>query len=120
ARGEALAAKGDDAGLRAEADALVALLKAKPKLNDFELDQARIASQVLQGRVAMADGKPADAARLFRQAADHQDSSNWGTDPPPGWYPARRSLAAAQLKLGKPAEAAKEARASLKRWPQDG
>jgi predicted Zn-dependent protease len=32
----------------------------------------------------------------------------------------RRSLAAAELKLGKPADAAKEAEASLKQWPQDG
>jgi len=68
----------------------------------------------------MLDGKPAEAARLFREAADHQDSTTWGTDPPPWWYPVRRSLAAAELKLGQPAEAAKEARTSLQKWPQDG
>jgi tetratricopeptide (TPR) repeat protein len=120
ARGEAYAGKGDAASLRAEAAALAALLQAKPKLNDVEMDQAKLARRVLAGRAAMMDGKPADAARIFREAADHQDSTSWGTDPPPWWYPVRRSLAAAQLKLGKPAEAAKQAKASLEKWPQDG
>jgi tetratricopeptide (TPR) repeat protein len=120
ARGEAYAAKGDAGGLRGEAAALAALLQAKPGLNAFELDQARLARQVLDGRVAMLEGRTVEAAHIFRQAAAAQDKANWGADPPPWWYPVRRSLAAAELKDGKAAEAAKEARASLKAWPQDG
>ena len=41
-------------------------------------------------------------------------------DPPPWWYPVRRSLAAAHLKAGRKGEAAKTARASLAEWPHDG
>jgi hypothetical protein len=62
----------------------------------------------------------AAAARIFGDAAAAQDKYGWGTDPPPWWYPVRRSLAAAELKSGQPAEAAKQAQASLKAWPQDG
>jgi tetratricopeptide (TPR) repeat protein len=120
ARGEAFAARGDVASLRQEAVALAAFLEPRPKLNDFELSQARLASQVLEGRAAMLEGRPAEAARLFREAAVDQEKLGWGTDPPPWWYPVRRSLAAAELKLGQPAEAARQAQASLKSWPQDG
>lgn len=120
ARGEAHAAKGDAAGLRREAQALAALLQGKPRFNGTGAEQARLARLVLEGRLAMLDGRPAEAARLFRDAADAQDAYDWGVDPPPWWYPVRRSQAAAELKRGRPGEAAKAARASLKAWPQDG
>jgi tetratricopeptide (TPR) repeat protein len=120
ARGEAYAAKGDLAGLHQEATGLAAFLNPRPKLNEFELQQANLARRVLEGRIAMLEGRPADAARIFKEAAADQDKYGWGTDPPPWWYPVRRSLAAAELKLGQPAEAAKDAQASLKLWPQDG
>jgi tetratricopeptide (TPR) repeat protein len=120
ARGEAYAAKGDAQGLRREAEALAALLQAKPKLNNFEMNQAGLARRVLEGRIGMLEGRPADAARSFREAAADQEKYGWGDDPPPWWYPVRRSLAAAELKAGQPAEAAREAQASLKTWPQDG
>ncbi len=120
ARGEAYAAKGDVTGLHQEAAALAALLQAKPKLNNFEMNQATLGRQVLDGRIAMLEGRPADAARIFGEAAASQDKYGWGADPPPWWYPVRRSLAAAELKLGQPAEAAKQAKKSLELWPQDG
>jgi tetratricopeptide (TPR) repeat protein len=120
ARGEAYAAKGDIAGLHQEAAALAAFLDTHPKLYEFDLQQATLARQVLDGRIAMLEGRPADAARIFGEAAAAQDKYGWGSDPPPWWYPVRRSLAAAELKRGQPAEAAKQAQASLKSWPQDG
>jgi predicted Zn-dependent protease len=40
-------------------------------------------------------------------------------DPPPWWYPVRRSLAAAHLKAGRYDAAEKEASASLADWPRD-
>jgi hypothetical protein len=119
ARGEALAAKGDASGVRKEADALGALLASHAKISDFSKDQVTLAQKVLTGRAAMLAGKPADAAKAFREAAAFQESHTWGTDPPPWWYPVRRSLAAAELKQGKPADAAKDAKASLDHWPQD-
>jgi len=120
ARGEAYAAKGDVAGLRQEAAALAAFLDSRPKLGEFDVAQAAMARQVLDGRVAMLEGRLADAVRIFKGAAAVQDKAGWGADPPPWWYPVRRSVAAAELKAGRPAEAAKEAQASLKAWPQDG
>jgi tetratricopeptide (TPR) repeat protein len=119
ARGEALAARGDGAGVKKEAEALGALLDGKPKVNDFEKDQVFLARKVLAGRAAMLLGQPSDAVRAFREAAQYQESHAWGTDPPPWWYPVRRSLAAAELKQGKAADAARDANASLKLWPQD-
>jgi predicted Zn-dependent protease len=44
---------------------------------------------------------------------------NKNFDPPPWWYPVRRSLAAADLAAGKPQDAVREARASLVGWPDD-
>ena len=120
ARGEAFAAEGNAAALRQEAVALAAFLDPRPRLNEFEFNQADLARQVLEGRAAMMDGRTAEAVAIFRAAAAAQDKFGWGSDPPPWWYPIRRSLAAAELKLGKPADAAKDAEASLKAWPQDG
>jgi predicted Zn-dependent protease len=40
-------------------------------------------------------------------------------DPPPWWFPERRSLAAALLAAGRPAEAVVEARKALAGWPHD-
>jgi predicted Zn-dependent protease len=40
-------------------------------------------------------------------------------DPPPWWYPVRRSTAAAYLKAGRYADAEREARTSLDDWPKD-
>jgi hypothetical protein len=40
-------------------------------------------------------------------------------DPPPWWYPVRRSAAAAWLRAGQFAPAAEAAKASLKGWPRD-
>jgi predicted Zn-dependent protease len=54
--------------------------------------------------------------------AANQDKTypaNKNFDPPPWWYPVRRSLAAADLAAGKPEDAVREARASLKDWPND-
>jgi predicted Zn-dependent protease len=66
--------------------------------------------------------KPSDAAGHFERAALAQEKAfpvPKNFDPPPWWYPVRRSLAAAYLKAGKPTEAAAAARASLAEWPHD-
>jgi predicted Zn-dependent protease len=70
----------------------------------------------------MLSGRPDEAARLFAAAAAAQEKAfpvRDNFDPPPWWYPVRRSLAAAHLKAGRAADAAREAQASLKDWPQD-
>jgi hypothetical protein len=123
ARGEAFAARGDAAGVAREAQALAALkAEAQAAKETGNIQIADIAGGVLAGRAAMLSGHADDAARLFAAAAAAQEKAfpvHDNFDPPPWWYPVRRSLAAAHLKAGRPADAAREAQASLKDWPQD-
>jgi tetratricopeptide (TPR) repeat protein len=123
ARGEALAAQGDAAGVRYEADKVLVLLVESLKASETgAADTASIAADVLNGRAALISHDPAKAAALFARAAARQEKVypvNKNFDPPPWWYPVRRSLAAADLAAGKPADAVREARASLAGWPDD-
>ncbi|HEV2532142.1 hypothetical protein [Phenylobacterium sp.] len=112
ARGEAFAAKGDAHGVLAEAAAI------RGSAGDNNV--ISIAAAVLEGRAAMLKGDADRAAAAFGAAATTQEriyATNF--DPPPWWYPVRRSLAAAELKAGKADEAAKDAEKSLKIWPGD-
>lgn len=122
-RGEAFAAKGDPAAVARQAEALDALRAEAVKAKDDTRAQlAEIAGDVLQGRAAMLRGAPQAAARRFAAANATQLKAfpvldNF--DPPPFWYPARRSLAAADLKAGRYADAEREAQRSLGDWPHD-
>ena len=122
-RGEALARKGDAAGVRAEARALrfgAAERRVYPGGAKLLQAQADIARLTLVGRAAMIEGRYHEAARAFRKAAERQESVLGDyRDPPPWWYPARRSLAAALLAGGQPAPALEQAKTVLKKWPQD-
>ena len=123
ARGEALAFRGEAAGVQREADAIAALGAEAARLVETNGAQvADIAGKVLAGRAAMLRGQPAKAAAIYAEAAAAQEKNfpvlkNF--DPPPWWYPVRRSTAAAWLKAGRYADAEREARLSLADWPQD-
>ena len=123
ARGEAYAAKGDAAGVSREAAAVGDLLAEAAKASETgNISLATIAQEVLTGRAALLSGHPADAAPHFAKAATLQEAAfpfAKNFDPPPWWYPVRRSLAAAHLQAGDYAAAAKEAQASLVDWPRD-
>jgi hypothetical protein len=126
ARGEAQAARGDASGVREEAQAITALAsEPADKLGGGGADVAAIASiaaGVLDGRAALLAHAPGEAAAAFARAAQVQETSfpvASRFDPPPWWYPVRRSLAYAELAAGKPADAARDAEASLKDWPND-
>ena len=83
---------------------------------------ASIAADVLNGRAALLSHDPAKAADFFARAAQRQEKEfpvARNFDPPPWWYPVRRSLAAAELAAGRPEDAARDARSSLKGWPDD-
>jgi hypothetical protein len=122
ARGEAQARAGYAAGVRAEAAALAAFragpdgraLGAKPI-------EALVAmtERLLLGRAEMLDRNYGVAAASYRQATVLQESAGFGSDPPPFWYPIRRSLAAALLAAGDAAGARRQLLASLKDWPND-
>jgi tetratricopeptide (TPR) repeat protein len=109
ARGEAYAVLHDSNGVMREA----ALINGDKSI-------LAVARNVLAGRLAMSQGRFADAAKAFEDAAHQQDTLLISTmDPPVWWYPIRRSVAAAMLADGKFEQAAQEARTSLTVWPND-
>ena len=113
-RGEALARKGDAAGVRAEAAAI------KVAGSRYMAAQLEIGREVLLGRADMLDGRYRQAQKHFRKAAGRQKQVfGDGGDPPTWWYPVRRSLAAALLADGHVNPALEEARAVLAKWPED-
>lgn len=115
ARGEALVLKGDIAGARGELAAL-----SRTKKNERTANERAIATDVLAGRILMAEGRFDAAGKRFAKAAKRQEkhlADSW--DPPQWWYPVRRSLAAAHLQAGDYAAAETEAKASLASWKHD-
>jgi hypothetical protein len=122
ARGEALARNGDAAGVRAEA-AAIAKLRAGPDgpsigPKPFQA-LVEMAERVLEGRAAMIENRFADAQTAFRAGMTLQETAGFGSDPPPFWYPVRRSLAAAMLAAGDAAGARLQLIALLEHWPND-
>jgi hypothetical protein len=123
ARGEAAARRGDAGATAAEAQQV--RLSAQ-ELSSFGENAplfetlARIARLTLEGRAAMLDHRPANAMRAFAEAAGLQEIKlATYTDPPAWWQPVRRSLAEAELAAGRPADAERDARTVLARWPDD-
>ncbi len=109
ARGEAFAALGDAKSLGVEAEKITGDDRAM-----------KIARQVLAGRLAVLQHRFSDAARAFEEAATLQDQfAPTAMDPPPWWYPVRRSAAAAWLQAGQFQLAAEAAQKSLSAWPAD-
>jgi tetratricopeptide (TPR) repeat protein len=123
ARGEAFARKNDIAAVRKEAAAIRGLSGELNK-DDGSLQahtMTYIARNVLSGRAAMMEHRPADAAIAFAQAAELQEGDDFSSvsDPPAWHYPVRRDLAAALLDSGDAAGARREVEAALKYRPRD-
>jgi tetratricopeptide (TPR) repeat protein len=121
ARGVAQAARGDAQAARDEAMAMVGIAER----TDFTQitsagvpapDVVRLASRVVDGRAAQAEGDYDAAATAFRDAAAIQDGLPY-TEPPYWYYPVRQSLGAVLLQAGKPAEAEGMFRAALRQYP---
>ncbi len=134
ARGEVLAGRGDVAGIEAELVAIPAtLVEPKPatkrgRFSDEEDEMPRAPEQmlgitraVLQGRIAMLQGRHDDAAKAFTTAAEIEETHDFSrfSDPPAFWYPVRRDVAMALLAAGDVAGAMRELQASLKLRPKD-
>jgi hypothetical protein len=116
-RGEALARKGDAAGVRREAG-VIAGIRGKLSIDDGSAQAQQmtfIARTVLAGRAAMMEKRPTDAANAFRQAAEMQEGEDFSavSDPPAWYYPVRRDYARALLATGDRAGARREAEAAL-------
>lgn len=120
-RGEALARKGDIAGVKAEAAAIETLRKAAQKAKKVQFALlAEISRDVLQGRADMLAGRYYSAGQAFKRAADKQDKILGDSrDPPPWWYPVRRSYASALLAQGDEVKALQQTAITLKAWPRD-
>jgi predicted Zn-dependent protease len=120
ARGEAAAARGDAAAVREEARLAAALAASDGGYVSLKKMQT-LAKLVLEGREAALAGDLDRAARAYGFAAEVQETDMRDMmDPPPWWYPIRRSLAATLLAQGRYVHAAAEARRSLQEWPHDG
>lgn len=125
ARGEALAAKGDAAGVRAEAAAMTLPPIAKKEKDDdgswIGATILAIGHHVLEGRAAVIEKRYPDALAAFEKAAALEEAPEFSrmVDPPFWWYPVRRSIVEMKLKMGDVAGAKTEAEATLKRRPKD-
>lgn len=128
ARGEAAAFEADKAAL---ANAIAAIPDSipAPEAEDGEdayhspaPDQMlHIVKAVLEGRLAMLENRPGDAAASYRKAAEIEETEDFSVfaDPPAFWYPVRRDLAAALLAQGDFEGAKREAEATLLVRPKD-
>lgn len=124
ARATAHARKGDLAAARAEHEALRPLLEAQDVLYLDGVDYPastllKIADELVQGEIAMADGKSGDAIGHFETAVATQDELPY-TEPPFWYYPTRHSLGRALLTADEPAKAEAVYRRDLEDFPHNG
>ncbi len=122
ARGEALLWLRDVPGAQAELAAIPEKIAEKAERENRAAEQMLgITRKVLTGRIAMIEGRFADAAKAFGEAADIEETRDFRyfSDPPAFWYPVRRDVAAALLAAGDAAGARLAASASLKLRPRD-
>jgi len=127
ARGEAMVWLRDLAGAKAELAAIPAQVAKKGKDGTIDRDahapeqMLGITRGVLEGRIAMAEGRYKDAAKAFTTAADIEEANDFMqfSDPPAFWYPVRRDVAAALLAAGDAAGARAAAEEALRLRPRD-
>jgi tetratricopeptide (TPR) repeat protein len=123
ARGLALAAKGKPEQARAEKKALDASTQAVPAdleagPNNRARDLMKIASSLLAGSIARANGDHQQAIRDFTDAVKQQDAL--GYDEPPSWYyPTRETLGAEMLAAAENKDAEEVFRTDLKKNPDN-
>ena len=121
ARGVAHATRGDVQAARAEAVAIKRIgdTTSFPEMTSAGVpapDVVRLASRVVEGRVAQAEGDYHAAAAAFRDAVAIQDGLPY-MEPPYWYYPVRQSLGAVLLQAGLPAEAEGMFREALRQYP---
>jgi tetratricopeptide (TPR) repeat protein len=123
ARGQAYLAQGNKEKTQAERKALAAIISKTPEDAPYGFNHAKtvltIAADILDGKIATADGDWASAADRYRKAVALQDQLNY--DEPPDWYyPVRETLGAALLMGGDAVAAEAVFRADLERNPRNG
>lgn len=123
-RATAYARKGDLDAARAEHEKLQPLLAADDVLYLDGVDYPastllRIADELVQGEIAMAEDEPDNAIGHFETAVATQDTLPY-TEPPFWYYPTRHSLGKALLAAGQPDEAEAVYRRDLEDYPHNG
>ena len=122
-KAEAAARRGDVAAIEEEEKAMTfsesdAALFGQAASNGKAM--VAVARLVLQGRVAMLQGRFGDAVNVYAEASKLQDDELAGIADPPGfWYPVRRGMAAAYLAAGDLPSAEKQAKTVLARFPNE-
>lgn len=127
ARGVAFAAKRDWAAAAAALDTVTAIARGTSPADRLAMSAGvgenkiimDIAMHALVAEIAYQRGDFADAVAHFTVAAELEDSFNY-VEPPQWATPIRRSLGAALLKAGSPADAERAYMEDLKRFPENG
>jgi tetratricopeptide (TPR) repeat protein len=122
ARGVAFAAQKAPAKARMERDELAAAIQKQPAGAMYGYNPARsilgIALDILDARIAEAEGNRASAISSLQKAVAEEDGLSY--DEPADWYyPVRESLGAALLREGQLEEAEKVFRTDLERNPRN-
>jgi len=126
ARGLALVAKGDLAGAQREQAQLDAIAKgadmkelAMVSVGSSAADLLGVASAVLDGEIASAQGDHTRAIAAFQRGVRRQGALTY-SEPPPWYLPVRDALGRAQLRAGQPRAAEQTYREQLKHTPKSG
>jgi tetratricopeptide (TPR) repeat protein len=122
-RGLAFAAKGNPTAAAGERTAYLASIASVPPDAAIGLSPAtnvfRVATELLEARIASAKSDEAGALDHLRAAVAAQDQLSYD-EPPDFFYPVRETLGAALLRSGKAAEAEQVFRDELNRNPRNG
>lgn len=122
-RGVAQAALDNVSDAKAERDAFASAVAAVPEEAMMSINKAHtvlaIASHMLDGEIALAEGDNAAAIEAFGKGVEIEDRLRY-MEPPDWLHPVRHPLGAVLLKTGAYTEAEAVYREDLRRWPENG
>jgi hypothetical protein len=118
ARALGAARSGNAAAARRDVDRLAALRDELNKAGDrYWTEQTGIQQRIATAWVTLAEGRPADALVLMREAADMEDATDKSAVTPGPIKPARELLGDMLLQLNRPADALAAFEATLQKEP---
>jgi tetratricopeptide (TPR) repeat protein len=119
-RGVAFSALGRVAEAKGEAQAFAEAVKAIPAdlpiIRAKAVDVLAVAGALLEGEIALAEGRVDEALARLRAGVEKEDALSYH-EPPTWLQPVRHALGATLLHAGRPDEALAVYEADLHRWP---